>query len=283
MHLWSDPPHGHMKNSNERYLVTLLLILTGFLFESLTLMLWIAEELLSLPDFSHTCQLSLKGMHDEGNYTCRLREILRMNDTRTFPTLKSQATSWRECFFRSTSSPESSRSFNDFHDVPFGGVMKTCSVVGPFSLIRARISWEKESEVSCHLSCSREQYLLVRNRPMVCTGAMQRRAWTRMTSNWFCASIFSCTHPTLMLTLNIRQHFFFYQVILWKARNELCETYQDCLGPLSFLADWSQLLAKQFSSIKSLASALFVMVGPRVPVWTGCPRRSMIFRSFLCI
>lgn len=140
MHLWSDPPHGHMKNSNERYLVTLLLILTGFLFESLTLMLWIAEELLSLPDFSHTCQLSLKGMHDEGNYTCRLREILRMNDTRTFPTLKSQATSWRECFFRSTSSPESSRSFNDFHDVPFGGVMKTCSVVGPFSLIRARIS-----------------------------------------------------------------------------------------------------------------------------------------------
>ena len=152
MRVWSDPPHGHMKKSHERYLVTLCLILTGFLFESLFLMLWIAEEPFSLPDFSHIFLLSFKGTHDEENCSCRLKEILKVDDSRSFPTFRIQTTSWTEWSFISTSSLESNTSLRVLHDVSLAEMMNKPSVVGHFFPYYERMSWEEEREipVKCH-------------------------------------------------------------------------------------------------------------------------------------
>jgi hypothetical protein len=84
MHVWSNPPYVHMEEPDERYLVTLLLIMTGFSPESLFLMLWVSEEPLSLADFSPMYLLTLKGMYDDGNYYHKFRGLLRVDDARTF-------------------------------------------------------------------------------------------------------------------------------------------------------------------------------------------------------
>ena len=67
-------------------------------------LLWIPEECLSLPDIFHM-YLLLKGMHDIADYSCKLREILRVDDARNFSTFKIHATSCTECFFMSTFFP----------------------------------------------------------------------------------------------------------------------------------------------------------------------------------
>ena len=95
---------------------------------------------MSLPDFSHSYLLPLKGMHDEANYSCTLRGILRVDDARNFPTFKIQAASYTECFFISTSSLESNLFLRILHEVSLGYIMNIPSVMGPFSLMRDRMS-----------------------------------------------------------------------------------------------------------------------------------------------
>lgn len=114
-------------------------------FKSLFLMFWIAEKPLSLTDFSTTYLLLLKGMH-EGKYSCKLREILRVSDTRTFPTFRIQAISCTECCFKSTSSPASNLFFKASYEVCSGAMRNMPSVTGPCSLMRTRMSWEEERE-----------------------------------------------------------------------------------------------------------------------------------------
>jgi hypothetical protein len=84
--------------------------------------------------------LSFKGMHDEGNYSCKLRGILRVDGARNFPTFKIQAISCTEYFLTSTSSPDSNFSFRILHDVAFGDIWNMPSVLGPFSSMRDRMS-----------------------------------------------------------------------------------------------------------------------------------------------
>lgn len=83
------------------------------------------------------------------------------------------------------------------------------SVEGPFSFKKDRMSWEsaREIPVTCHAAQS--TICSLRTRPLVCTGAVQGLAWTRRTSKWYCASILCCTHPTLMLNLNVQPTFIF--------------------------------------------------------------------------
>ena len=136
-------------------------------------------------------------MHDEANYSCTLRGILRVDDARNFPTFKIQAASYTECFFISTSSLESNLFLRILHEVSLGYIMNIPSVMGPFSLMRDRMSWEEERKIPVtHAAqstiCSWEPDHFVQG---------QGLAWTRRTLNWFCTSTFSCTHPTLMLTM----------------------------------------------------------------------------------
>ena len=135
------------ENQRKDTLVTLLLILTGYLFESLLLMSWIAEEPFSLPDFPLMYLLSLKGMHDEGNYSCRLRGIQRLCDARTIPTFRIQLARCTEYFLIFTFCPESSFSFTPLHNTSLGFILNIPTAVGPFSLKRDRMSWEKEREI----------------------------------------------------------------------------------------------------------------------------------------
>ena len=202
------------QNQMKDTLVTLLLILTGFLFESLLLMSWIADEPFSLPDFPLMYLLSLKGMHDEGNYSCRLRGIQRVDDAKMFPTFRIQASTCMEVFLKSTFCPKSNFFFTVLHNVSFGNMLNMPSVVGPFSLKRDRMSWEEE--ISVTLYAATEHYWLMRSRSMLCTSAAQGMAWTRRTANWFGLSVFTCRNPTLMLTLKDQATLYFLYFSLGK-------------------------------------------------------------------
>lgn len=180
--------------------------------------------------------------------------------------------------FYTTFSPESNCSFNDFHDVPLGGVMNMPCVVRPLSLIRDRMSLEGRKWNTCHWTCSKEHYLLMRTRPMVCTGAVEGLAWTKRTLNWLCASIFSSAHPTLMLTLKDHETHFFNQIFLRRARNESCETYQNCCGPFTIMTKGTQLFSKEFSSINCWDSVQLVLVRHRTPMEAGCQRSCCLLR-----
>ena len=114
-----------------------------------------------------------------------------------FHTLSIQATSCTENFFRSNSSPDSNFSFRALHDVSSGAITNMPSVEGPCFLMTDRMSWEEERKIPVtHAAqstiCSWEPDHFVQG---------QGLAWTRRTLNWFCTSTFSCTHPTLMLTM----------------------------------------------------------------------------------
>ena len=175
------PPHGHMNKSHERYLATLRLILTGFLFESLFLTLSIADEPFTLPDFSHIYVLSLKGIHDEGNYSCRLRGILKADDARTFPTFRIQATSWTEWYFISTSSLEPNVSFSFLHDVSLEEMMNKPCVVGPFSLITTGCPDRKKREIP--VKCHGAQSTICSWKPDQWWAQVQCRSWHWQASN----------------------------------------------------------------------------------------------------
>ena len=135
------------ENQMKDTLVTLLLILTGFLFESLLLMSWIADEPFGLPGFPLMYLLSLKGMHDEGNYSCWHRGIQRVNDARMIPTFRIEATTWTEYALIFSFSPASNLSLTVLHNFSLGHMLNMPSVVGPFSLKRDRMSWEEEREI----------------------------------------------------------------------------------------------------------------------------------------
>lgn len=135
--------------------------------------------------------------------------ILRVDDGRTFPTLKTHDTTCTDCLFISTSSSESNLSLNDWHNVILGRTRKTPSVVGPFLFSRDSMSWEEDREIPVRLSAEQSITGSLMNRPMVCTGAGQVLPWTHRTSSWFCASIIGCKHPTLMLTLKDQAIFLF--------------------------------------------------------------------------
>ena len=184
------------KKSHERYLVTLQFILTGFLFESLFLMLWIAEEPFSLPDFSHIFLLSFKGTHDEENCSCRLKEILKVDDSRSFPTFRIQTTSWTEWSFISTSSLESNTSLRVLHDVSLAEMMNKPSIVGHFSLITTGCPERKKGK---YLSNVMEHRALFahENQIMASTDAVQRLTLTSL-ELVLCLNLFLYTsHPNV--------------------------------------------------------------------------------------
>ena len=173
-----------------------------------------------------------------------------------------------------------------YYDVPLGDMINMPSVVRPLSPMNDRMSWEEDRERTCHIPCSTKHYLLVRTRPMVCTGTVQGLAWTRRTFNWFCVSIFSSTHPTIMLTLKDQATLIFlYQIILRKARNESFETYQNCCAAMAIMSNGTHLFSKEFSSVfNSQDFVYFVLMGNIAPVETWFYTRSFFLtRSFLCI
>ena len=92
-----------------------------------------------LPDFSPTYLLSLKGMQ-EGKYSCKLREILRVDDARNFSTFKIHATSCTECFLCLLFSQRPHFSVGFYYDVPLGDMINMPSVVRPLSLMNDRMS-----------------------------------------------------------------------------------------------------------------------------------------------
>lgn len=144
--------------------------------------------------------LSLKGMHDEGNYSHRLRGILRVDDARTFPTFNNHATSCTDWLFISTFSPESNFSSSVSDNGIFGGIIKIPSVVGPFSFKRDSMSWEEKREIPVMTHAAQN---ITPWEPSQCCAQVQYKGWHGQgrPQTGFVPLIFCCTHHTLMLTL----------------------------------------------------------------------------------
>ena len=94
---------------------------------------------MSLPDIFHM-YLLLKGMHDITDYSCKLREILRVDDARNFSTFKIHATSCTECFLCLLFSQRPHFSVGFYYDVPLGDMINMPSVVRPLSPMNDRMS-----------------------------------------------------------------------------------------------------------------------------------------------